>query len=216
MVENHPEILQLEQDEAIESQVVFDNGFWYELTGSQYKLKKFLTKPNLRGITVRDSRERGYIFVKNSDEQGWLGKEVADYNLRYKKLDNRDQPVVLLAACGVKVTVLLTHERACNSCKSVKGLAPRSPRNAKNTLSNNKNSCEEKTVFSLPGLPDMSMNGVLSLARQRVDETLALSVKYQDLVTAIEGMQAMEEEFKTITESREQHIAAIEHFMKEK
>jgi len=218
MVENHVELEQTESEPEFEQEfesLSFNNGNWHEITGGAYQLKKFMTKPNLRGITVRGSPQKGFIFIKNGVELGWLTGEVKNYNLRYKRLDNRDQPLVKKAACGVNLTEVswFAHERACKSCRSVKGLAPKQKNVTK--VSGNKKGGETKSLFKLPGLPDMSMNGVLSLAKQRVDEALALSVQYADLVVAIEGMQKMEEEFNRITEGKEEHIKAIQFFMNE-
>lgn len=165
------------------------------IEGTDAHMRMFLKDVNSRASKIVRDGSAVYVAVP-AQELGWLDKIARDVGV--KKLEVQEFPVHKKAPCGVFTTQLRYHIGRCKTCAA---LRPSKPKDG-----------PVRTVLHVEGLHDLSINGLLSLMKQKMDEAFALAQEYDTVIKAIEKIPALEEQIKTLQKQMIEHRAALEYF----
>lgn len=193
---------------------------WIRLdSGNTTPIKKAYKDLTGRVINlVQETQKRIYVEIPE-EEQGWLDKVCKDFNLN--QIKQTSSPKYDKAPCGLLTIDVARHHLACTKCKIAEGrnvasvpkvigpgtmnLNPYKPRNGKS-----------RTILSVPGLSDFSLNGLLSLFKTRRDEAMDLADHYDKAAKALESLEETEKNLIKFQEEKKQHVQALNFFLEEK
>ena len=199
---------------------------WYSIEGDKLNIHK--AYPRFRDcMIVRDS---GTLFFARvpPDEVHWLMKATGALGLEHKQVDS--PPPFEQVACKKFVVNAKAayHSGQCKHCRRSAGKLKDRPdhvgRKVPSRLqvvpvgdvpSNEPYAADGdvKTVVQIPGLADFSLDGVLSVMRQRLEEILQLAATYEQSITAIAGLADMEKTYREYMAQMESHRQAVAHFL---
>lgn len=166
-----------------------------KIEGTNTRMRKFLKDVNSRASKIVRDTSAVYVAVP-AQELGWLDKVAKDVGV--KRLEVQEFPANKQAPCGIFTTQLRYHTGRCKKCAALRVSKPQSG--------------ECKTVLKVEGLQDFSINGLLSLMKQRMDEALGLAQEYDTTIKAIENIPALEEQTKTLQRQVAEHREALKFF----
>lgn len=173
---------------------------WVRLEGSRNHITKCIRDLNGRvHMMVRGSPDQVFIEIPEK-EVGWLDKIKQDFSLKVFQLAN--PPVFFTAPCGIHTTVLQYHSSTCKKCRELRGAKPRA-HNGKTV-----------TRFTVPGLPDFSLNGLLSLLKGKRDEAMAVATELDAAIIAVEKLEGLDKQLLALQTEKAEQAKALQFFLK--
>lgn len=168
---------------------------WYKITGTEALLKRasedFQKAPKL----VRDTKSQVYICIADK-EQNWLFTVSNDLGL---KVAASTKPNYFEAPCGQLTTSKMHHMR-CKSC-----VALRPPSRSKGG--------PVKTVVSVPGIQDFSLDGMIEMLEQRAAEALELATTVDTATQALKAVRDSWEKLDELQQQLSRDRDAVRYFM---
>jgi NDP-sugar pyrophosphorylase family protein len=174
---------------------------WYRVDGpTASKTLKAMKSYSRGGVqVVRQSSTRFWIGVGEGHK--WTDDISRDFGVH---LTESDEPGYLTATCGVCVVSsgVIRHESRCKSCRSVLS--------QKSTCKNS----DVKTLFSVDGLSDISLDGMISVLQQKRDEALHIAEEMDSLVQALTSVDDLDNQLLRLQEQRAEQQKALNYFLK--
>lgn len=182
---------------------------WTKLEASEYHIRKTFRDvlPHVPNY-IRDNRNTIYVETPES-ELGWLDKVSKDLNLKATRVAT--PPDWSTAPCGCKTVNIEYHQRSCPKCKALRGISPKKPATPKARKNG-----RSTTIFKLPGLPDFSLNGLLSYLKGQRDAALTYAQELDAAVAALEKVEGIDRQIKELASERIEQQKALAFFLARK
>lgn len=168
------------------------------LEGTKARMRKLMKDISSRATTIIRGVE-GIIYVAlPSQELSWIDKVAKDDGVH--KAEIQGLPKHDRALCGVLTVNLHKHIGRCRKCQELK---PRKP-----------HSGEVITVAKVEGLQELSLNGLISVMKQKMDEAMALAQEWDIAIKAVEKIPELQAQVNVLSKQMEEHRQALELFTK--
>jgi hypothetical protein len=175
---------------------------WVKIEGTDGRLRRAIKDTKDRAhIQVRDTNKQFYIEIPEQ-ELGWLDKIKTDLNLTTQIIGG-EGPTYQKTPCGVNSVNPKWHILACNACKALRG--PPKVKKPHDGVS--------KTIFTLPGLPDFSLNGLVSYLKDKRDEAMAMATELDSAIIAVEKLEGLETQLKSLQAEKIEQVKALDFFL---
>lgn len=147
-------------------------------------------------------------LVRDDHGAKWAENVATEYTCTsVKPVAEPTHHIMLCGLSGLTADTVKRHESHCSSCKALRRNGP-SP--TPTVVAS-----PAETVVSVKGLADLSLNGMLSLMRQRVDEAMGLAATYEAAITAIERMGEAEKQLAAAQALVDSDRKALAYFLGE-
>lgn len=179
---------------------------WYAIGGTNARIRKGIKDLQGASILVQDTSKGIYVKIPES-EKGWLDKICNDLGLNCVPCV---APEYFQADCGKLTTNPARHKMACRSCLALRGITE-----VKKPVKHiHEGDGKSQTLFKLPGLPDFSLDGLISYLQGRRDEALNIAQEIDTTVSNLTKMKEIENTLSTILNEREEIKKALDYFLK--
>jgi hypothetical protein len=167
--------------------------------------------PNFVRVNVRE-----VIVETPESELGWLDSVVKDLNL---KATRTETPIFQAAPCGDKTVDVKHHLLSCSKCRVLRGLpakpVPGGFRPDYHPRAKKDHNGKVETKFHLPGIPDLSLNGLISLMVQRRDEALQIGADLDSAINAVSKFETLNNQIAEMQAERDEMKKAMAYFLHE-
>lgn len=162
---------------------------------------------------------KGMIFTSvKGDELRHFHYTCKALNLSPKEMPEDQVPTYEEAPCGHHTTNVHAHSGRCktyatmrqNGQQATDADADAPP--AETQPHRNGKAGPVTTVFKLPGLSDVSLQGVIDLMKARRDTALNLATELDSVITALEKSSEVDQQLATLEAERQQYRKALVHF----
>lgn len=170
-----------------------------KLEGSMAKIRKLMKDADGRATRIVRGNEGTIYLCMPNHELGWIDKIAKDIGV--KKAEVCSLPSYGKALCGVLTVNPGKHSAQCKKCRA---LMPAKPHDG-----------EVRTVIKVEGLHDLSLNGLTSLMKGKMDEAMAIAQEYDTIIKAVEKIPELETQLEVLKRQIAEHRQALKYFMKE-
>lgn len=183
---------------------------WTKLEGSEYAIRKSFQHVKPRVPNFVRVKKTEVIVETPESELKWLGDTIRDLNLKSSPL--AEAPVYETAPCGDKSTDVKHHLLSCKKCKVIRGIPEKEKPTTVRSTKTRKNG-KSIVKFKLPGLPDFSLNGIISLMQQRRDEALQLAGDLDAAINAVTKVESINTKMGEMEKEREELQKGLAFFL---
>jgi hypothetical protein len=165
-------------------------------------------KQSVNAVIILSQFETG-ARIKN-DHYTWAEKVAKKYHSSVVRISSdyaanyTSQSIcgVFLRSDGVKTI----HEAQCGSCKAARPAIKSAESIKYNGV---------KTLVSVRELSDLSLQGIIDLMKQRIDEAMAIGGAFETAVTALENLAESEQKLRTLENDLKESRNAVRYFLNE-
>lgn len=176
-----------------------------KLEGTEAHIKKILRHLDGRAtVVVRGAKTELFVAVPGS-ELGWLDKVAHDMGC--KKLEIPELPEHEKAPCGILTTDVRHHKARCKECLKLK---PEKPAPVPRTTRSRNGKAQ--TVVKVEGLHDLTLEGLVTFMKNRMEDALALASEYDTVLKALEKIPELEDKLGQFQGELDSHRNALKYF----
>ena len=145
----------------------------------------------------------------------WLSKLAGRYNLSWTEVE--EPKTVFETRCkkveAISEAAVLHHQSRCNSCRALPGETFPRPEGSPST--NGRRTRGVAIKVKAPGIQEFSLNGMVSLMRERYDEALTIADQYDKAIKAVEGLDEYNLQLTELSKKMEDDKTALAYFLEE-
>lgn len=182
---------------------------WFKVTVASTEKRRKLIANTKDAFQVHGPEKTMYLRIPDTEIR-WLDKTLGSLGLSKSPCE---EPTYTQAPCGVFTTKIMYHPLACRSCMALRGVTPKA--SVKKQKREGKRGGPVSTVFKLPDIGDMSMDGLVGLLEKCRDEMMNLAATYETLILAIGTLKEAEARRKSLEAEVMQARNALQFFLQE-